>query len=135
MALVTAVACSGAQTPAAGCGKDTDCRAPRVCERTVCVDPRPVAVAADVLPIPAGDAGVASPAVRGAPPFAMFGGDARHTGRRAGPAPAKPPKEVWKSAVGGVVSGSPTIGPDGTIYVASHDGSLHAFDPAGTPKW
>src|SRR5258707_11022269 len=47
--------------------------------------------------------------------FAMFGGDARHTGRRGGPAPAKQPKELWKVAVGGVVAGSPTIGPDGTI--------------------
>ena len=77
----------------------------------------------------------ADKAVTGAPPFAMFGGDARHTGRRGGAAPAKAPVEVWSVDVHGVVAGSPTIGRDGTIYVASHDGGLYAIDRAGKVLW
>lgn len=69
------------------------------------------------------------------PPFAMFGGNAQHTGRLAGPAPKKMPTEVWHSPVGGVVAGSPTIGPDGTIYVTSHDGGLSAFGRDGQRRW
>jgi len=65
----------------------------------------------------------------------MFGGDARHTGRRGGPAPRTRPTEQWSAAVGGVVAGSPTIGPDGTIYVAAHDGGLTAVSPDGKPRW
>ncbi len=132
--VLAAVACSGKQTPQAGCTKDTDCRDPRVCDRGVCIDPRPSGGGATTIPMPP-DAAVNTNAVAGSPPFAMFGGDARHTGRRGGPAPARAPKELWKVPVGGVVVGSPTIGPDGTIYVASHVGNLSAVDPAGTVRW
>ncbi|MEO8704698.1 MAG: PQQ-binding-like beta-propeller repeat protein, partial [Kofleriaceae bacterium] len=78
---------------------------------------------------------VATTPVKGSPAFAMFGGDARHTGRRPGLAPMKTPKELWAVSVGGVAAGSPTVGPDGTIYVASHDNALYAFDPSGKQKW
>ena len=72
---------------------------------------------------PVGDGRRLEPSpVKGSPAFAMFGGDARHTGRRGGPAPTSAPKELWSVDVDGVVAGSPTIGPDGTIYVTSHDG-------------
>ena len=101
------------------------------------MDPR-AAVALDADPnasIVMPDAATNPGPVAGAPPFAMFGGDARHTGRRGGPAPQKAPKELWKQSVGGVAAGSPTIGPDGTIYVASHEGALYAFDSSGTQKW
>src|SRR5689334_8596745 len=120
---VAALGCSGSQARRVGCSKDTDCRAPRVCERGDCVERR---VARD------GSTADAPPAV---PPFAMFGGDARHTGRRGGPAPARAPKEQWKVPLGGPVAGSPTIGPDGTIYATSHAGALLAFDPAGKQRW
>ncbi|HEY1553250.1 MAG TPA: PQQ-binding-like beta-propeller repeat protein, partial [Kofleriaceae bacterium] len=133
MALATGLAaCSGTQVKQAGCSKDTDCRDPRVCERGACVDPRPIPAARDAG---AADAAVTASAATGARPFAMFGGDARHTGRRGGPAPAGAPKELWSVDVHGVVAGSPTIGPDGTIYVASHDGGLYAVDPAGKVRW
>ncbi|MGH7634184.1 MAG: PQQ-binding-like beta-propeller repeat protein, partial [Gemmatimonadaceae bacterium] len=72
------------------------------------------------------DAAEAHAPVQGSPPFAMFGGDARHSGKRGGPAPAQAPKELWSVDVHGPVAGSPTIGPDGKIYVASHDGGLYA---------
>ncbi len=134
--LTTAAGCSGTQARQVGCTKDTDCKDPRVCERGVCVDPKPVAKPVADLSLTA-DAGVrvSTTPVKGPRAFAMFGGDARHTGRRAGPAPLKAPSEAWKVDVKGVVAGSPTLGPDGTIYVASHEGSLFAIDPAGTVKW
>ena len=39
---VAAAGCSAPQSRAVGCSKDTDCKDPRVCERSACVDPRPV---------------------------------------------------------------------------------------------
>src|SRR5690349_2886248 len=113
-----------------GCSKDTDCKDPRVCEKGACVEPVARTVVAD-----AAVAVATSAPVKGAPPFAMFGGDARHTGRRGGRAPVKAPAEVWSVDVHGVVAGSPTIGPDGTIYVASHDGGLYAIDRDGKVRW
>ncbi|HEX2689516.1 MAG TPA: PQQ-binding-like beta-propeller repeat protein, partial [Kofleriaceae bacterium] len=124
-----------------GCSKDTDCKDPRVCENTLCVDPQlaphpaipPVAAAKTENPLLG--SGAKGTATTGPPPFAMFGGDARHTGRRGGPAPRKPPAALWSTAVGGVIAGSPTIGPDGTIYVAAHDGGLYAIGPGGAIAW
>ena len=126
-----AIGCSGTQTqpPATGCSKDTDCREPRICRASACVDPDPAPGSAGSATQPTSATPVAGP-----PAFAMFGGDARHTGRRPVAVPAKQPKEQWKVAVG-IVSGSPTVGPDGTIFVASHDGHLYAIDPAGKEKW
>ena len=101
--------------------KDTDCR---------CAEAKQIVpVTRDAAPVDA----VVVPV--GSPPFAMFGGDARHTGRRAGPAPAKPPIEAWSVDVHGAVAGSPTLGPDGAIYVASHDGALYAIEPTGKARW
>ncbi|HZJ65880.1 MAG TPA: hypothetical protein VFD36_20375, partial [Kofleriaceae bacterium] len=93
VAAVAAAGCSGAQSRSVGCSKDTDCKDPRVCERGVCVDPRsasagdPLAVraaAADPSPRAAPAEPASAPPTSGPPPFAMFGGDARHTGRRGG---------------------------------------------------
>ena len=127
---VAVAGCSGTQARTVGCGKDTDCKDPRVCERGACVEPARA-------PGDAGSDAVAasSATVVGAPPFAMFGGDARHTGRRGGPAPRAQPTELWSVALGGVVAGSPTIAPDGTILVTSHDGALTAVTPAGAATW
>src|ERR1041385_3361820 len=128
------VGCSGTQARQAGCSKDTDCRDPRVCDHGACVDPHPVAKLAPATTDAGADVPSETP-VKGSPAFAMAGGDARHTGRRSGPAPATAPKELWSVDVKGVVAGSPTIGPDGTIYVTSHEGSLFAVSDAGQIKW
>ena len=40
----------------------------------------------------------------------------------------------WRFSAGSVQS-SPTVGPDGTIYVGSDDGNLYAVTPAGDLKW
>src|ERR1700733_2851362 len=126
LVLVVSAACSGSQVREVGCSKDTDCPNPRVCNAGACVDPTP-SPSASPSPVNA----PSSAPVAGPPPFAMFGGDARHTGRRGGPASAKEPKELWSTDVHGVVAGSPTIGPDGRVYVTSHDGALYAIAPSG----
>jgi outer membrane protein assembly factor BamB len=42
---------------------------------------------------------------------------------------------VWTYPTGGVVYSSPAIAADGTIYVGSEDGWLHAINPDGSRKW
>ncbi|MFC1606591.1 PQQ-binding-like beta-propeller repeat protein [Candidatus Latescibacterota bacterium] len=34
-----------------------------------------------------------------------------------------------------IVYSSPAVGPDGTVYVGSWDGNLHAFNPDGSVRW
>ena len=41
----------------------------------------------------------------------------------------------WNASTGGVIYSSPTIGPDGTIFIGSNDNLLHAFNPDGSTKW
>ena len=41
----------------------------------------------------------------------------------------------WKYKTGDHISSSPAIDKDGTIYIGSDDGYLHAIRPDGTPKW
>ncbi len=43
--------------------------------------------------------------------------------------------EVWRHEVGGDVLSSPAVGLDGTVYVGSHDHSLHAIAPDGASRW
>lgn len=133
-----AAACAGAQPRLPGCGKDSDCKGARICGASGrCMDaPPPRSPAKPAEPPPAAPsapaAGSAHPA---AGPFAMFGGDAQHTGRLAGPAPAQRPTELWSLDLGQPITGAPTIGPDGTIYVAAHDGKLSAVSPDGALRW
>ena len=41
----------------------------------------------------------------------------------------------WKFKTGDLIRASPSIGADGTIYVASYDGRLYAVDPDGSERW
>lgn len=41
----------------------------------------------------------------------------------------------WSFAVGGDIRMTPAIGADGTVFVASSDGSLYAINPDGSQKW
>jgi outer membrane protein assembly factor BamB len=135
MAAVAAIAsalalagCPGVRRPAEGCSKDTDCKGERICRLSQCVEPGPR------VSSPGLDAPPPAPPP-GSPPFAMFKGDARNTGRVAAAAPEVAPVERWRFRTGGPVVGSPSVGPDGTIYVASHDGKLYALSPDGAQRW
>jgi outer membrane protein assembly factor BamB len=120
----------GGQGGMPGCGKDSDCKGGRVCTAGTCVDPDDPDGARVAGSDPAG-----TTHQPGSPPFAMYKGDAQHTGRLAGAAPKKAPKQLWALAAGGPIVGSPTVGPDETIYVASHDGKLYAAAPDGKQIW
>ena len=41
----------------------------------------------------------------------------------------------WQFVTGGRTDGTPTIGPDGTVYLSSGDGKLYAINPDGSKKW
>jgi len=54
------------------------------------------------------------------------------------PAAAQPPapfRLLWRGATGGQIRGSPVVGPTGTVYAASEDGYLYAWDSQGVPQW
>lgn len=66
---------------------------------------------------------------------AMFRADAAHTGAMPGPGPQGIPSVAWKAPTGGPVDASPVIA-DGTVFVTSRDGFLHAVDPmTGATTW
>lgn len=64
-------------------------------------------------------------------------GDARNTGNIGNGAGAVGTGQIVREfALGGTVAAEPTVGPDGTLYVATQDGKLYAFDTAtGAQKW
>jgi outer membrane protein assembly factor BamB len=61
--------------------------------------------------------------------------DARHGGAADGIGPAAGTIR-WRRRLEGPVTPGPVVGPDGTIYVASNAGLLHALDPVtGADRW
>jgi outer membrane protein assembly factor BamB len=60
--------------------------------------------------------------------------DLQRTGRTmcVGPATAD---TLWTFVAGDYCQSSPAIAEDGTIYIGSHNDSLHALNPDGTQKW
>ncbi|HEY4460372.1 MAG TPA: PQQ-binding-like beta-propeller repeat protein [Pseudonocardiaceae bacterium] len=64
---------------------------------------------------------------------------ALHDARHSGASPAAGPTSGrirWQRNLGDAVAPGPVIGKDGTIYVATNAGILHAIDPAtGTDRW
>jgi outer membrane protein assembly factor BamB len=71
----------------------------------------------------------------GRPGLAMFMGGSRHRGRFAVEGPAHTPEVVWTFHTGARIFASPAIGPDGTIYVGSVDGTFNAVSSAGQLLW
>jgi outer membrane protein assembly factor BamB len=144
--------CPPASTLRSGCGKDVDCRAPRICVQHVCVEPPPRAdmggtdgAASPALAIADGgvsdDAGaqvVVPPAIPPVAPIGMsqmFHGDAQHTGRSRYRVPASVPHEVMHVATGGVVVSSPAITEAGLLIFGSHDKSVYGAQSDGAISW
>jgi len=63
------------------------------------------------------------------------GYNAQHLGRSSYSTASNPGVEKWRFPAGDWCWGSPSIGPDGTIYFGSSDGYLYAVYPNGTLKW
>ncbi|MDN3512810.1 MAG: PQQ-binding-like beta-propeller repeat protein [Candidatus Brocadia sp.] len=67
-------------------------------------------------------------------PWPMFRHDSMHTGRSPVKGPEIPTFQ-WEFPTNGAIESSPAIGPDGTVYIGSHDFHLYAFTPSGILKW
>ncbi|MFC2079815.1 PQQ-binding-like beta-propeller repeat protein, partial [Candidatus Bipolaricaulota bacterium] len=68
-------------------------------------------------------------------PWAMFHGNAQHTGLSPYDTRHNDGSVMWSYETGDGIECSPVLGPDGTIYTGSHDGYLYALRPNGSLKW
>ena len=68
-------------------------------------------------------------------PWPMFHHDLKHTGLSPYDTSSNTGNLKWNFTTGEAVASSPTVGPDGSIYVGSNDQNLYAFNPDGTLKW
>jgi outer membrane protein assembly factor BamB len=70
-----------------------------------------------------------------AAPWPMALSDARHAGTSSATGPVTGHVE-WTRDLGSNITPGPVVGADGTIYVASNAGVLHALDPStGADRW
>ena len=77
----------------------------------------------------------AAPVPDGAAPWPMALFDARHTGTSTATGPVTG-HVAWTRDLGSNVTPGPVVGADGTIYVATNAGVLHALDPStGADQW
>jgi len=60
-------------------------------------------------------------------PWPKFRGNLQNTGQVDEPSIERP-KVLWKRDLGAPVSGSPVIGPDGRVYIATEPGRLYCLD-------
>ncbi|MBN2718450.1 MAG: PQQ-like beta-propeller repeat protein [Deltaproteobacteria bacterium] len=68
-------------------------------------------------------------------PFTMLGGSPRHHHRAQVPGPNELPRIAGIFHTGARVFASPVIGPDGTCYIGSVDGTFNALKPDGSLRW
>lgn len=68
-------------------------------------------------------------------PWPMLQYDLRHTGLSPYSTKEVDGTIKWTYETGAGIESSPTIAPDGTIYIGSHDNKLYAINPDGTLKW
>jgi len=68
-------------------------------------------------------------------PWEMFHHDLSHTGLSPADTGANKGKQKWAFPTGDTVYSCPAVGPDGTIYIGSHDKYLYAINPDRTKKW
>ena len=68
-------------------------------------------------------------------PWPMFHGNLRHTGLSPYHTKGNVGVLAWRCTLSGAVISSPSIGPDGVIYVGTFRGFVYAIWPNGTVKW
>ena len=68
-------------------------------------------------------------------PFAMLGGGPQHLHRSDLPGPRSRPRISAKFHCGARISASPVVGPDGTVYIGSVDGTFNALRQSGRMRW
>ncbi|MCK4266088.1 MAG: right-handed parallel beta-helix repeat-containing protein, partial [Thermoplasmata archaeon] len=68
-------------------------------------------------------------------PWPMFRCNPQHTGQSSYNTTHVRGLVSWNFTIGDFVRSSPSINPDGTIYIGSNDGKLYALYPNGTEKW
>ncbi len=78
--------------------------------------------------------GEQAPVVVGAPIWPTLGGNFARTGHTRLKGPVKG-RIRWRFRTYRPIQSSPAVGPEGTIYVSSGDGSLYAVKPSGVMKW
>lgn len=71
----------------------------------------------------------------GDPGLAMFMGGPRHRGRASHEGPRRAPTVAWSFPTGARIFASPVIGPDGTLYIGSVDGTFNALSAEGELRW
>ncbi|RLF50143.1 MAG: hypothetical protein DRN19_05105, partial [Thermoplasmata archaeon] len=68
-------------------------------------------------------------------PWPMYRRDMRHTGRSPYGKAGCTGVLKWKVKIGWLISSSPAIDKEGTIYIGSDNCKLYAIYPNGTIKW
>lgn len=68
-------------------------------------------------------------------PWPKFRGGGKNRGRSIYNTSLIDGTEKWRFDTGRDILSSPTIGPNGTIYVGSYDNHTYALNPDGTEKW
>ncbi len=68
-------------------------------------------------------------------PFTMFGGGPQHLNQSKASGSVNKPVVLATFDTGNRVAASPVIGPDGTIYAGSVDGTFNALKKNGTLRW
>ncbi len=123
------IACAPARLLKPGCGKDTDCKGPRICVAGICVEAPhaspPVAIEPAMEPPPPAPTTVASSGRAGS----QFHGDAKHTGRYGARLPASAPRELARVPTQGAVFGGVALAQGFAIF-GSHDRGVYAVSYA-----
>lgn len=68
-------------------------------------------------------------------PWPQFGHDPKHTNNSPYDLGKNKKDALWSYKTGASIESSPAIGPNGAIYVGSHDGYFYAFEKSGQLKW
>jgi len=151
LALASSLALAGCRPAPArapvGCGRDVDCKGPRVCVQGACVEPpsrSPALASAPPAPAPAP---VAPPVAKEPPPppplppaitlpgvSSELHVDWTHSGRSRFRVSTTTPREIARAVTAGTVYSSPAITDEGVAIFGSHDRAIRAVPAPRTPS-